>query len=157
MGDQRGFDAPGGALFFEVTRIARICQPRVLLLENVRHLLLHGMPRPSSLVRPDCNRRRLDHRKHRPRPRLRRIYCYLSRYGTSWRCEVSSSIYMLVINSRLVLPQNRERVYLVCFRKDLYEESRRFQWPIFKVQQEVVCISYSPLCVLIGCLISPGQ
>lgn len=40
-GDRQGFKDPRGTLFFEIARIARHKQPRLLLLENVKGLLSH--------------------------------------------------------------------------------------------------------------------
>lgn len=40
-GRQRGFDDIRGTLFFEILRIAKEKRPKVLLLENVKHLLHH--------------------------------------------------------------------------------------------------------------------
>ncbi len=41
-GKQRGFYDPRGTLFFEIARLARKKQPRLLLLENVKGLLSHN-------------------------------------------------------------------------------------------------------------------
>ena len=41
-GKRGGFDDTRGTLFFEIARIARILQPRYLLLENVKGLLNHA-------------------------------------------------------------------------------------------------------------------
>ena len=40
-GKQRGFDDARGTLFFEVAKIIKIKNPKVIFLENVRNLLTH--------------------------------------------------------------------------------------------------------------------
>lgn len=41
-GNQEGFSAPQGKLFFQIIRIARFHKPKILLLENVKHLKRHN-------------------------------------------------------------------------------------------------------------------
>ena len=49
-GHRNGFDDRRGALFFELARIAREKQPRIILLENVKGLLSHGAGRTCAAV-----------------------------------------------------------------------------------------------------------
>lgn len=41
LGKQKGFEDPRGQLFFEITRIVQVKQPKVVFLENVANLLEH--------------------------------------------------------------------------------------------------------------------
>lgn len=40
-GKQKGFDDTRGTLFFEICRVISFCKPRVVFLENVKHLVHH--------------------------------------------------------------------------------------------------------------------
>ena len=52
LGRQHGFrDATQGTLFFEVARLVEKSRPRVILLENVKHLVSHDRGRTFSVIR----------------------------------------------------------------------------------------------------------
>ncbi len=82
-GKRRGFDDTRGTLFFELCRIARIKQPRLLLFENVKGLLNHERGET-----------------------FRIILSSLDELGYDCQWQVLNSQYFGV-------PQNRERVFLV--------------------------------------------
>lgn len=88
-GNMLGFDDPRGLLFFEILRIARLCDPKIIFLENVPALL---------------------NAKHRRA--LATIIQRLERLGYH-------VFYKLLNASGFGVPQSRERIYLVCFRNDL--------------------------------------
>jgi len=97
LGKREGFESETkGKLFFEIIRIVRAKQPKVLLLENVKGLLTHDKGAT-----------------------LARILQELT--------DVGYDVNYKVLNSAdYGCPQNRNRVFFVCFRKDLQAE---FEWP----------------------------
>ncbi len=96
-GKQLGFDDIRGTLFFDIARIAEHHKPEVLFLENVKNLA-----------------------KHNNGHTLIRILSVLD--------EIGYETYHQVLNASLYgVPQARERVYFVAFRKDL--NIRHFSFP----------------------------
>lgn len=96
-GKQHGFNDTRGTLFFEIARIVAYHQPKVLFLENVKNFIKHDHGNTLKVVLNTLD-------------------------------ELGYNVFYQVLNaSHFGLPQNRERVYLVCFRKDLGIDS--FQFP----------------------------
>lgn len=96
-GKQQGFNDTRGTLFFEIARIVAYHQPKVLFLENVKNFIKHDHGNTLKVVLNTLD-------------------------------ELGYNVFYQVLNaSHFGLPQNRERVYLVCFRKDL--GIRSFQFP----------------------------
>lgn len=104
-GKQLGFDDTRGTLFFEVARIAKVKQPKVILLENVKGLIGHDKGKT-----------------------LDTIVQTLSEIGYAVDFEVLNSKYFGV-------PQNRERIFIVCIREDIAEIE---PWNIPKNRKNVV-------------------
>lgn len=90
-GKRLGFDDTRGTLFFEIARIAKVKQPRAMLLENVKGLVGHDGGRT-----------------------LDTIVQTLNDIGYTVDFEVLNSKYFGV-------PQNRERIFIVAIRDDLIE------------------------------------
>lgn len=90
-GKRLGFEDTRGTLFFEVARLAREKQPKVVLLENVKGLVGHDKGRT-----------------------LDTIVQTLNDIGYTVDFEVLNSKYFGV-------PQNRERIFIVAVRDDLVE------------------------------------
>ena len=88
-GKQRGFNDARGTLFFEIARIAKYHQPKVLFLENVKNLA-----------------------KHYYGNTLKTILRILDELGYD-------TYYDILTASDYGVPQARERIYIVAFRKDL--------------------------------------
>lgn len=88
-GNQGGFEDARGTLLHEILRIARHHQPRVLFLENVKNFLGHADGKT-----------------------LTTTLSLLNRAGYKVH-------YSLLNASHYGVAQKRERVYFVCFRKDL--------------------------------------
>lgn len=87
---------PRGTLFYEIVRIAEIKQPKYMLLENVKGLTF---------------------KTHKAT--FDKILSELDRIGYNVRWKV--------LNTRdFGIPQNRERVFFVCIRKDINQE---FEFP----------------------------
>lgn len=116
-GKQQGFDDIRGTLFFEIVRIVKHHQPKIVFLENVKNLVKHDKGRT-----------------------LEVILNYLQ--------ELHYDVYYQVLNaSNFGLAQNRERVYIVAFRKDLNVKNFNFPvgdntpislWDILDLEQQEV-------------------
>lgn len=101
-GKQKGFEDTRGTLFFDIARIVKYHTPKVLLLENVRHFENH------------------DHGKT-----LKTVIDTLK--------GLEYTIFYQVLNaSDYGLPQNRERIFIVCFRKDLNINTFHFPKPLLQ-------------------------
>ncbi len=95
-GNQKGFEDIRGNLFFDILRIVSHHKPKVLLLENVRNFERHDGGRT-----------------------LERVLYELDKVGYDVSYEVLNA-------SHYGLPQNRQRIYFVCFRKDLKIKGFKF-------------------------------
>jgi DNA (cytosine-5)-methyltransferase 1 len=90
LGRKHGFDCDTqGTLFFDIERIIAAKQPQVFVLENVRNLLSHDRGRTFAVIRQTLEEK--------------------LGYRTSWR----------VLNAKAVLPQHRERIFIVGLHPDL--------------------------------------
>ena len=101
-GKQQGFKDTRGTLFFDIARIAKYHQPKVLFLENVKNLVKH------------------DHGNT-----LKIILRSLDEIGYD-------AYYQVLVASHYGVPQARERIYIVAFRKDLDVNNFSFPKPIYK-------------------------
>lgn len=98
-GKSLGFEDTRGTLFFEMARAIKELQPKIVLAENVRALISHDSGRTLST-----------------------IISILNDLGYSVvEPKVLKAIFYKV-------PQKRERLILVCIRKDLLKYSN-FNWP----------------------------
>lgn len=78
-----------GTLFLDVVRICKYHQPKVIFCENVKGLVHHDKGRTFSIIKESFE-------------------------------EIGYKVFSKVLNSKdFGVPQNRERVYIVCFRNDL--------------------------------------
>lgn len=102
-GKQNGFNDTRGTLFFEIARIVEFHNPKVLFLENVKNFARHDNSKTLATV-------------------LRTLK-ELGRYGYD-------PFYQIINSSRFGVPQSRERIYIVCFRKDLHVQKFEFPKPI---------------------------
>ena len=101
-GKQKGFKDARGTLFFDIARIAKHHKPRVLFLENVQNLV-----------------------KHYHGNTLKIILRILDEIGYDAYCQV-------LMASHYGVPQARERIYIVAFRKDLGVSYFYFPKPTYK-------------------------
>lgn len=105
-GKQRGFEDSRGTLFFDVARIVKEKQPKIVFMENVKNFATHNNGDTLAVVR-----------------------------GTME--ELGYDFYYKVMNAvDYGVPQKRERIYMVCFRKDLGIGSFDFPEP-FKLERHV--------------------
>jgi DNA (cytosine-5)-methyltransferase 1 len=101
-GKQKGFDDTRGTLFFDIARIIKYHSPKILFLENVKNFERHDNGKTLEIVTATLN-------------------------------SLNYNVYYKVLNaSNFGLPQNRERIFIVCFRKDLNITSFQFPKPIGK-------------------------
>jgi len=91
-GLKEGFSDTRGTLFFDIERIARYHEPKVMLLENVKGLVSHDKGRTLQVILESLD-----------------VLGYWVEYK--------------VLNARdFGVPQNRERIYIVAYSKDWFDE-----------------------------------
>ena len=101
-GKREGFLDNRGTLIQEIIRIAKVSNPKVMLLENVRNYLTHDGGRTMTVT------------------------LELLR-------EAGYTVFYQILNaSDFAIPQKRERLFFVCFRRDLGVEQFTFPSPSHK-------------------------
>lgn len=88
-GKQRGFEDSRGTLFFDVARIVKEKKPKIVFMENVKNFATHDNGRTLEVVKNT-----------------------MEELGYSFNQRVLNAV-------DFGIPQKRERIYMVCFRKDL--------------------------------------
>lgn len=88
-GKQRGFEDSRGTLFFDVARIVKEKQPKVVFMENVKNFANHDGGRTLEVVKAT-----------------------MEELGYQFHQKVLNAVDYGV-------PQKRERIYMICFRNDL--------------------------------------
>ncbi len=101
-GKQRGFEDTRGTLFFDIARIAKYHQPKILFLENVRNFEKHDNDGTIKVVS-----KTLDEISY-------------------------NAFYKVLNASHYGTPQSRERIYIVGFRKDLGVKEFHFPKPTYE-------------------------
>ena len=97
-GYQKGFEDERGHHFFEVIRLAKTIKPKVIFLENVKNLKSHDKGKTFQIICDTLN-----------------SIGYNFKYDILNTCDYGN------------VPQNRERIYVVCFRSDL--DINKFNFP----------------------------
>ncbi|MGB9181660.1 MAG: DNA (cytosine-5-)-methyltransferase [Pyrinomonadaceae bacterium] len=101
LGNEHGFNhATQGTLFFDVKRIVEAKKPKAFVLENVKNLLSHDKRRTFAVIRETLEK------------------------------ELKYRIHVQVIDAKKVVPQHRERLFIVGFREDVDDSTFRF--PTFR-------------------------
>ena len=101
-GSSHGFECKTqGTLFFSIERIARVKQPKVLFLENVKNLLTHDSGNTFSVIQHSLEN---------------------LGYRFFWK----------LINSQTVVPQRRERCFMVAVKEELAAAKGEFVFPDFE-------------------------
>lgn len=88
-GKQKGFEDSRGTLFFDVARIVKAKKPKIVFMENVKNFATHDNGRTLEIVKTT-----------------------MEELGYIFNQKVLNAVDYGV-------PQKRERIYMVCFRKDL--------------------------------------
>lgn len=110
-GNQKGFADSRGTLFFDVARIAKEKQPKILFLENVKNLEVHDNGNTISVIKNTLD---------------------------SIGYDVYSKV---LDSAEYGCPQSRKRIYIVCFRKDMGITNFLFPTPTqkHKYVKDIVC------------------
>ncbi len=96
LGRPDGFEDPTqGTLFFELKRIIRDRQPAAFLLENVKNLKSHDKGRTFEIIRNTLEK------------------------------DLGYHVHCKILDARLLVPQHRERIFIVGFREDV-----DFEFPV---------------------------
>ena len=96
-GKQKGFEDSRGTLFFDVARIVKAKKPKIVFMENVKNFAMHDNGRTLQVVQSTME-------------------------------ELGYKFYQKVLNAvDYGVPQKRERIYMVCFRRDLCVDN--FSYP----------------------------
>jgi DNA (cytosine-5)-methyltransferase 1 len=99
-GKKLGFNDSRGTLFFDVARIVKEKKPKVVILENVKNFTTHDNGNTLKVVEATMH-------------------------------ELGYTFFYKVLNAvDFGIPQNRERVYMISFRKDL--NINKFNFPVSK-------------------------
>lgn len=94
LGRGHGFEDTRGTLFFEIARLIRDRQPAAFLLENVKNLARHDKGRTFEVIKRTIEE------------------------------DLGYHLHYKVISADTLVPQKRERIFLVGFREDV-----QWQWP----------------------------
>lgn len=99
-GKQKGFDDDRGNLFFDIVRIIKHKKTKIIFMENVKNLVSHNNGKTLLTIKNEIQ-------------------------------KLGYSFYYKVLNATdYGIPQKRERIYIVCFRKDLNIKNFKFPEPI---------------------------
>lgn len=95
-GKQRGFEDSRGTLFFDVARIVKEKNPKIVFMENVKNFATHDGGKTLEVVKST-----------------------MEQLGYTFNQRVLNSVDYGV-------PQKRERIYMVCFRNDIIAKNFMF-------------------------------
>ena len=99
-GLKKGFEDIRGTLFFDVARILKEKRPKAFLLENVKGLIAHDNGNTFKVILETLN-------------------------------ELGYEVHYKILNTKdFNIPQNRERIYIVGFLKEVVLNSSVFDFPI---------------------------
>jgi DNA (cytosine-5)-methyltransferase 1 len=101
-GKQKGFKDTRGTLFFDIARIVDYHKPKIIFLENVKNLTKHFHGNTLNIILKTLDDLGYD------------------------------VFYDVLVASNYGVPQTRERIYIVCFRKDLEITNFKFPKPNYK-------------------------
>ena len=99
-GKKLGFEDSRGTLFFNIARILKEKRPKAVLLENVKNLLTHDKGNTFRVIKSTLEQ--LDY----------------------------AVFYKVLAAKDFGVPQNRERIYLVCFDKHTVKNWEAFSYPV---------------------------
>lgn len=91
-----------GTLFLDVARICEYHKPKVIFCENVKGLTIHDKGKTFKIIKKTFE-------------------------------DLGYKVFSQILNSKdFGVPQNRERIYIVCFRNDIAPETFNFPEPLGK-------------------------
>lgn len=99
-GNKNGFNDTRGTLFFDVMRVVKAKQPKIIFLENVKNLVTHNNGRTFKVI-------------------------YHELRSTGYNV-----FYKVLNSADFDVPQKRERIYIIGFRNDLNIQEFGFPRPI---------------------------
>ena len=105
-----------GTLFQDVVRICEYHKSKVIFCENVKGLLIHDRGNTFDIIKKSFE-------------------------------EIGYNVFYKILNSKdFGVPQNRERIYIVCFRKNLNIE--HFDFPVGRFQKTSILdiLDPAPIC-----------
>ncbi|NQX97164.1 MAG: DNA (cytosine-5-)-methyltransferase [Flavobacteriales bacterium] len=111
LGLAHGFNCETqGTLFHSIARIAYVKQPEVVFMENVRNLVTHDSGETFKVIRET-----------------------MEQLGDGVPEKQSYKFFYALVNSQTVVAQRRIRCFMVCIRKDIWDEGgrRNFIFPDF--------------------------
>jgi len=95
-GKQKGFEDSRGTLFFDIARIVKHKRPKVVFMENVKNFATHDYGSTLEVIKATME-------------------------------ELGYDFHQKVLNAvDYGIPQKRERIYMICYRKDLEVNSFKF-------------------------------
>lgn len=100
-GYRKGFKDDRGNLFFDILRYIEVLQPKVVFLENVKNLTAHDNGRTFNVIQTE-----------------------LTKAGYYIKSNVLNTA------NYSDVPQNRERIYIVCFKSKELAEKFKFPKPV---------------------------
>lgn len=98
-GKQRGFEDSRGTLFFDVARIVKTKNPKIVFMENVKNFATHDGGHTLEVVKGT-----------------------MEELGYTFYQKVLNAV-------DYGIPQKRERIYMICFRNDLMVNSFKYPKP----------------------------
>lgn len=109
-GEQKGFQDTRSNVFWKIISIMGIKRPRIVILENVKNLITHDDGKTFETITDELKKLR-----------------YAYKYAVLNTCSITK------------LPQNRERVYIVCFTK--MNDFEKFEFPTDDLREQPVPIT----------------
>ena len=99
-GYQKGFEDTRGTLFFDVAEIIKRKKPKAVYLENVKNLVAHDKGKTFSTIKKTLE-------------------------------DLGYAVFYKVMNAMEYanVPQNRERIFIVCFNKEKVQNYSDFEFP----------------------------
>jgi DNA (cytosine-5)-methyltransferase 1 len=95
-----GFEDTRGTLFFNIANIIKVKKPKAVFLENVRGLFTHDNGKTFEVIKNTIN-------------------------------ELGYTMYYQIVKaSDFNCPQNRPRLYIICFRNDIDSSDFKFPTPV---------------------------
>lgn len=106
-GHRKGFEDTRGTLFFDVARIAAYHKPKIIFLENVKGFKNHNKGHTFKVVKETLE-------------------------------DLGYKVFAEVLNAKnFGVPQNRERIYIIGFLKDSFEDEIIFDFEKLKKQKTI--------------------